>query len=129
MIRSWMGSWMDSRQGQALILVPNGASPSPTACLPKICGWQDQLKQRFPGEMLLDCRLFVSWLRQRRCCAASQNRAVASRGYGSTRAVERTGWSPGDSVGIRAEEAPVNSLRVVGRLQRDSAAPIGFDQG
>lgn len=59
----------------------------------------------------------------------AKNRAVASRGYGSTRAVERTGWSPVDFVGIRAEEAPVNSLRVVGRLQRDSAAPIGFGQG
>lgn len=53
--------------------------------------------------------IFVSATPLLCCLAKKENRAVASRGYGSTRAVERTGWSPGDFVGIRAEEAPVNS--------------------
>lgn len=73
--RSWIGSWMNKGQGRALILVQNGASPSPAACSPKICGWQDQFKQQFPGKMLLECRLFVSWFRQCRCCAASRKKS------------------------------------------------------
>lgn len=32
-------------------------------------------KQRFPGEVLLNCRPFVSSSRQRRCCAASQEKS------------------------------------------------------
>lgn len=80
----WIGSWINNRQGQALILVPNGAFPSPTAYSPKICGWQDQLKQWFLGEMLLDCRLFVSSFRQRRCCAASQKKKIVLSRLGDT---------------------------------------------